>query len=212
MTAHPRRTCPACARRYAGLVDPDCPVCQGLGVLNLGAAALHNFDPAPVARAVELYIETRAQRVRQELPLGQHRDALEAAVDELRLAGVLSSTADASGRPAHARQPVDSASARVAELDAYRAARTLGTPVSTRVTRSLDAPLIPLEAARPRDGRPPQASATGHRSATATIADPIDPIGPDSGELELALRTATHSARVIAAAVPLAALKRSRHA
>lgn len=208
MTAAPRRTCPACSRRYAGLIAPDCPVCQGLGVLTLGAAALHHYEPAAVARAVELYLEAKARQTRHELPLGQHRQALEASVDELRVAGVLASTADAAGRPARDPVPQDAASARVAELDAYRATKALGARPDTAVLNALAAPELPLELARPRDGRPPQASATGHPSALATIADPIDPLGPDSGELALERDSRTHRARVIAASVPAAATRR----
>lgn len=208
MSAAPRRTCPACSRRYAGLIAPDCPVCQGLGVLTLGAGALHHFEPAAVARAVELYLEAKARQSRQELPLGQHRQALEAHVDELRVAGVLASTADAGGHPARPTPPVDASSARVAELDAYRATRQLGASPDPAVLNALTAPELPLELARPRDGRPPQASATGHPSAIATIADPIDPLGPNTGDLELERDTRTHRARVIAASVPAAATRR----
>lgn len=208
MSAAPRRTCPACSRRYAGLIAPDCPVCQGLGVLTLGAAALHHFEPAAVARAVELYLEAKARQSRQELPLGQHRQALEAHVDELRVAGVLATIGDTAGHPARTPVPQDASSARVAELDAYRATKALGARPDTAVLNALAAPELPLELARPRDGRPPQASATGHPSAIATIADPIDPLGPDSGELELTRDARTHRARVIAASVPTAATRR----
>lgn len=210
MTAHPRRTCPACARRYAGLIAPDCPVCQGLGVLNLGAAALHHYEPAPIARAVELYLEATSRRLRRQLDLGQHRQALEAAVDELRLAGVLTSTADAAGTPARAPIPQDAASARVAELDAYRATRDLGATPDTATLEGLRAQPQPLDRrSRPIDGRPPQTSANGHPSALATIADPLDPLGPDTGALTIQRHAHDHRARVIAAATPTAATRRS---
>ena len=208
MTAAPRRVCPACQRRYAGLIAPDCPICQGLGVLTLGAAALHHYEPPAVARSVELYLEAKARQSRTELPLGQHRQALEASVDELRVAGVLASTADATGHPARNPVPPDASSARVAELDAYRATKALGASPDPAVLNALNAPELPLEYARPRDGRPPQASANGHPSAIATIADPIDPLGPNTGELDLDRAAHTHRARVIAASVPTAATRR----
>lgn len=207
MTAVPRRTCPACSRRYAGLVAHDCPICQGLGTLALGAAALAHYDTAAIARAIELYLEAHAQAIRDQLPLGTRRQALEAAVDNLRAAGVLHSTAD-TGTPARTPAPPDAASAMVTELEAYRVARDLGTPVTTRVTTALTAPPIPLHQARPRNGAIPTASATGLRSATATIADPIDPLGPDTTELTLEVATNNHRARVIATAVPNAAARR----
>lgn len=210
MSAAPRRTCPACSRRYAGLIAPDCPICQGLGTLALGAAALAHYDTAAVARAIDLYLEHHAQTIRDQLPLGDRRQALEAATDNLRAAGVLHSTADASGTPARTPAPHDAASLRVTELDAYRVARTLGTPVTTRITTALTAPPIPLNQARPRNGAIPTASAMGHRSATHTIADPIDPLGPDTLDLEGTRAAHDHRARVIAAAVPTAAARRRR--
>jgi hypothetical protein len=211
LSAAPRRTCPACSRRYAGLIAPDCPICQGLGVLTLGAAALHHFEPAAIARAIELYLEAKARQSRHELPLGSHRQALEAHVDELRVAGVLATTADGAGHPARNPVPPDASSARVAELDAYRATRSLGATPDTAVLNALNAlnaPELPLDRARPRDGRPPQASATGHPSAIATIADPIDPLGPNTGEIAIQRDAHTHRARVIAASIPAAATRR----
>lgn len=208
--APPRRTCPACARRYAGLVATDCVICTGLGVLSLGAAALAHYEPAAVSRAVELYLEARAQRTQQELPLGQRPAALEAAVDELRIAGVLASTADAAGTPAHTRH-VDGTAARVAELDAYRATRDLGETPGPRVVNALRAPRVAdLTEARPRDGRIPTASITGDRSATATIADPIDPLGPDTDTILNDRHRNQHRARVIAAAVPTTVKRRRK--
>lgn len=204
----PRRLCPACSRRYAQLVAPDCPVCQGLGVLNLGAAALAHYAAAPIARAVELYLEAHARTARTMLPLGQHRHTLEAAVDELRLAGVLASSHD-TGPPARDPVPTDAASARVAELDSYRVARALGTPVTTITLATLAAPPVDdLADVRPRDGRPPTGSLAGHRSALATIADPIDPLGDDTATIHADRYADTHRANVIAAAVPTAANRR----
>lgn len=204
----PRRVCPACQRRYAGLVAADCAVCQGLGVLNLGAAALAHYDAAPVARAVELYLEAHARRHRHELPLGQHRQGLESAVDELRIAGVLAAPHE-GGTPARAPIPTDAASARVAELDSYRVARALGTPVTTIVVAALAAPPVDdLAQVRPRDGRAPTGSANGHRSALATAADPLDPLGDDTAVIAATRYADTHRANVIAAAVPVAANRR----
>lgn len=202
----PRRTCPACARRYAALVSPDCPICHGIGVLNLGPAALHHHAPAPVSRAIELYLEATARRTRHELPLGQHTDALAAAVDDLRLAGIIATPSDGTGTPARTPIPTDATSARVAELDAYRVAKALGTPVTTPTVNALAAPPVPdLAQVRPRNGHPPQGSANGHRSALATIADPLDPLGPDTATVHADRYADTHTARVLAAATPHAA-------
>lgn len=207
----PRRTCPACARRYAGLIEPDCPVCSGVGVLQLGQAALAHYDTPAVARSVELYLEHHAQQVRRELPLGQHRAALEAAVDNLRVAGVLATIHDSTAPPARPNTPRDTAHARIAELDAHRATRTLtGHPVTTTVLTALASPpLADLHQARPI-GAAPTASATGHRAALHTIANPIDALGPDTTALQLQTAAWDHRATVIAHATTTAANRRRR--
>lgn len=208
----PRRTCPACARRYAQLVAPDCPVCQGLGVLNLGPAALAHHTPAAVSRAVELHLEGTSRRTQGELPLGQHRDALEAAVDELRLAGVLASPHDTAPTDTVPDVPETFAEVVDAELAGRRASRdVLGTPVTRPIVDALAAdPVADVTDLRPRTGRPPTGSAGGHRSALATIADPIDPLGPDTAVIQTTRYADTHRARVIAAATPHAARRKAQ--
>lgn len=199
----PRRTCPACARRYAGLVDPECPICHGLGVLTLGAGALHHYDPPAVARSVELYLEHAAQHARATLPLAGWRFTLEAAADQLRHAGILAAHSDDAGTPAHDPRPADPAAAPVVELDAHRATRQLThTPVTAAVLNGLAAPPLTTLTpdVRPREA-PPTASANGHRSSIAVIADPIDPLGPDTAALNVTRRGTDHRGTVIAASV-----------
>lgn len=209
VSAIPRRTCPACARRYAGLVSADCPICRGLGVLPLGAAALHAFEPDAVARAVELYLEHAAQAATERLDLGDRRDALEVATDELRAAGVLASSAAGVGTPAHPSGPGGATSPGVVEVDARRLAHAAGRTLKggEDVTLALP-PLTDLQGHRYRDGRTPTASANGHRAALAVIADPIDPLGPDVAELAADRFATDHQAEVIAQATPHAAHQR----
>lgn len=213
--AAPRRLCPACVRRYAGLVAVDCPVCHGLGVLTLGAGALHHYPTAAVARAVDLFLEHAAQEAAAGLPLGDRRAFLEAATDELRVAGVLSSTADGSGHPARTPAPADAAAARVTELDAHRLARDLGRPPTPRVAAAIAArpdPTLPgVRVARTR-GDVPAVSATGHPSALATICDPIDVLGPDVALLQSDRRNTDHTAAILAEATSEAAHRRRRKA
>lgn len=199
----PRRTCPACARRYAGLVADDCPICRGLGVLPLGAAALNSFEAEAVARAVELFLETAAREATEQLELASRREALEAATDELRVAGVLSSTADAAGY----RTPAQAASSPgVVELDARRIAHKAGRPPTGADVAQLALPVVAdLSEHRYRDGRTPTASSNGHVAALAVIADPIDPLGPDVAELVADQYATDHQARVLSRAVPTAA-------
>lgn len=206
----PRRTCPACARRYAGLVDDDCPICRGLGVLPLGAAALHAFEPEAVARAVELFLETAAREATEQLELASRREALEAATDELRVAGVLASTADAAG---HQPPTQVASSPGVVELDARRLAHRAGRPPTGADVAQLALPAVGgLEGHRYRDGRQPTASANGHVAALAVIADPIDPLGPDVAELAADRYATDHQARVLAQAAPAAAHQRRKGA
>lgn len=192
-----RRTCPACARRYAGLIDPDCPICQGTGALSLGAAALAQTTPPAAARAVELFLEASARRARATLPLAALRPALEAAVDEARHAGLLADRFE-TGPPAHAR--ISDQAGSVDELDALRTARRAGAEVDDRDRAALHPrATAPLHLARPNPAAVPVLSANGHRSQLARTADPIHPL--DSVvELDLAHRADAHAARVLALA------------
>lgn len=206
MTAtHARRTCPACARRYGGLIAEDCPICQGTGALALGAAALSQHTAPAVARAVELYLELKAQDA-GPLPAAERGDALEAAVLDLRSAGVLAHGQDPTspGRPGTNRP--------TAERDATRyTAQLTGRPVLATVPAHLAAPTIPLLTARP-DRVTAHASANGHRAHLARIADPIRPTGPDLLDLDAERRTVDHAARVIAGATAHLTRKRARTA
>jgi len=213
VTTFPRRTCPACSRRYGGLVDGTCPLCDGLGVLILGAAAL-TTQPAPViARAVELYLEAHAHRYTSELPPGDARQqALEAARDDLRHTGVLSGPADVTRPPGHVDTPPDPASPTVAEHRAHTYTRTaLRAPLQPRHLTALAAPPGDVVDVKPRTGLP-VGSANGHRSALATIADPIDPLGPDAVTLDNARHIRDRYARVIVKAVERALTRHPRKA
>ena len=54
------RVCPACSATVSGIVDEECAICNGSGILLLGPAALDIYDPPTVSRAVTLaFKETR---------------------------------------------------------------------------------------------------------------------------------------------------------
>lgn len=55
------KICPSCSRRFAGLVDPDCIICQGRGLLLLGAAAVEQHGAEQVSLAVEIVLEKLAR-------------------------------------------------------------------------------------------------------------------------------------------------------
>lgn len=204
-----RRACPACSRRYAGLIPADCPVCDGIGILALGNAALSRHNPAAVARAVELYLEHAAHRAARDLPYAQRRAALELAVTELRTAGVLATIAD-TGTPATPAQPDDAQARSLAERDAYTVATDLNARPTTAVLNALAASTIPLTACRPGTHVLAIASANGHPAQLARAADPIDPLGPDLLELAAERRTTEHAGRVLASATDQLATRRTR--
>lgn len=188
---HARRVCPACARRYGGLIAPDCRVCQGTGILGLGAAALAQHSAPAVARSVELYLELRAQ-ASTHLPTAQRPDVLEAAVLELRSAGVLSHSLETA-----APATVTPSTPQAAEVSAYRTVHDLtGQPLPTAVPAALAAPPIPLAHARP-DRINAHASANGHPAHLHRLADPLS---LDTEPLTAAAQhhTDQHTARVLA--------------
>lgn len=199
MTA--RRTCPACARRYGGLVADECVVCAGLGTLTLGPAALASHAPGAVARSVELYLELAARRTaRDTVPLAERPSRLEDAVAELHAAGILGSPTTATGTAARQPPPHDDTSRRTAELEAHRLTGKLGKPVTPAALAQLHAPPIALEHARAPLAVAAHASANGVRAHLALVADPIDPLGPDLAHLAADRHAANHAARVLAGA------------
>lgn len=211
MTA--RRTCPACSRRYAGLVDPECVICSGLGVVGLGAAALHTAPAAAVARAVELYLEAAARDAGARLPPGQpRREALEAAAAELRVVGVLADPPTAGPQhPATGSVPVREHHRRVDVIAAQLAARAGVEPTGDDAQR-LDAdPTLYGPRDRPGAAGLPVVSAAGHPARLAMAADPKDPLGSTRDEAWARINT-EHRAAVVAAAVGRAATLRARRA
>jgi hypothetical protein len=197
-----RRTCPACARRYAGLITPDCAVCWGVGVIGLGPAALHRSEPAVVARSIELYLEAASRTVAADLPLGdERRDALAAAADELRVAGVIADSL-AHGEAAHHRADApEGAARRVTDSEAARMAHLAGARLTPSDAANLDAEAIEYGL----DDRPlakalPVVSASGSQSFLARAADPADPLG-DTRQQVYARDATERRAVVLSAAV-----------
>lgn len=205
MPGIPRRTCPACARRYAGLVDAACVVCQGLGTLNLGNAALHYYPAPAVARAVELHLEGVAANATHTQPPNARAQVLEAAVDELRAAGVLAGALDGVGTPAGPLPPIPTVTL---EASAHHYAAQLGA--DTADPTLLDAGPRTLRKARPTRTDLPALSANGHPAHLAQVADPIDTLGPDGWQLAAEHRRTDWTAAAITASVPTAAARRRK--
>lgn len=203
-----RRVCPACSRRYAGLIAPDCAVCCGIGSLGLGAAALAQAEPNAVARAIELYLEHKARAARAH-PNRDHRGLLEAAVHELRTAGVLTSLSQPDTPARHRTHGALADS--LAETAAARLSATLGAR-PTPATHAALSPVntIPLAQARHHGAPFPHASANGHTAALCVAADPIDPLGPDTATLAGDRDRDEHRALVLAAACAQLATRKTR--
>jgi hypothetical protein len=207
-----RRVCPVCSRRYAGLIAEDCPVCAGVGSIGLGAPALASAEPAAVARAVELYLEGKARQARSQLPHVAHRAAVEAAMLELRSAGVVTSAVDyaapAKSRRKHPEGPVADS---VAEARAARMTVVLGAPLDSESVGALSPTnVMPLEEARTRLDPFPRASANGHLSVLVASCDPVDPLGPDCSTLAVQRDARDHRGEVLARATDEVAAQRAR--
>lgn len=205
-----RRTCPACSKRYAQLVTPDCPVCEGVGVLGLHPVALAPVglkptDPAVIARAVELYLEGAARAAADKIPPGDgagRRQALADAAERLRAARIVSPPVGVPERDSHwvPQYPEEKATT---DGSAAKTAHLLGEHTGPTDTARLDAaPRLPGPDDRPRAmGQLPDTSMEGYPSHLAQAADPIDPLGPDHRALAFQRQNRDRRARVIAEAV-----------
>ena len=208
-----RRTCPACQRRYAGLVDPACAVCGGFGVLHLGAAALHDADPPVVARAIGLYLEGKARAAHDTYPIGPGRTvALADAVTDLRLAGIL--TPVPPGRPPEFAEPTPDTlypATRAADAEAYALARAAGAHLTPATAANLDAePILYGTEDRPlATGLLPTVSAAGSPSCIARTADPKDALGSTRADTYARL-VCDRKATVMAGAVDRTVTMRAR--
>ncbi len=54
--------CPGCVVRAGRLIIPECPVCEGAGVIRLGRPALAYDTPVAVSRAITIVLEDAARR------------------------------------------------------------------------------------------------------------------------------------------------------
>ncbi len=209
-----RRTCPACPKRYAGLVADDCPVCNGVGVIGLHPAALYRSDPAVVARAVDLFLESACREAAAvHAPGGTGRlEALAAAAQRLRDARV--TTAPLGVAEGDAAYTPEYPATRVVDAYAARMSRELGQAVKPSDVANLDAAKVTHAADdRPRaHGLLPRTSAAGFPSQLAMAADPTDALGPDTRARVYAEQASDRSAGVLAHAAVRAADKVARRA
>lgn len=219
-----RRVCPACARRTAELVAPDCSVCAGSGVVVLHPAALSVYDPEVVSEAVGLALESCARMIDGQLTLSDdRRGQLGAKVSELVAAQIIATAGPApivgpilstpvSGGNVH---PIDPARSRRKRRQVEGQVMFGQTPEMVAETcpsvRVAPYDMAVLKAPRHVYGsaeRPlmrglPVLSAAGHPSHLARIEEPQDPYGSTGKDAQQRTRRA-RQARVLAAAAPLA--------
>lgn len=166
------RVCPGCARRDTMIVDPQCPICDGQGVLHL--APLVHYPDDVIAEAVEVALEAAAREVIARSPAavltGEAADALRVRVGVLRSMKILAT------KPT----PRDAAAPRVRDRNtaAVRVATWTGSTPTSEDLRVLSAPPVEwLRTRRPLErGGIPGFSMGGYVCALARAVDPVDPL------------------------------------
>lgn len=190
--------CPACVRRYAHLINPDCAVCGGAGRLQLGAAALADNEPAVVARAIAIALEAEARDI--ELKIDHGDDKL------VPLRGTMGLLYD-SGILGRTSSPV----------------KFTRRPTAAKLAAQLtEVPVLPVDEtlieAKPhqygRNDRPnarglPLLSASGHPSHLARITDPAE-VGGNTARTVMTREVEGRAAVRLAAAAPQAIKMRKR--
>lgn len=199
-----KRICPACLTRRARLVDDACPVCDGAGVLSLGAAALTLSDPDVVSRAVSTVLEAVARRAEEDIDSAPVRvQAVRGAVALLVDAGLLegSSSRRPSTRAGGARPTSPAA---------------LAASVSPVAVLPVDwiLPEAPsyLYGLRDRPGARglPVLSDDGHPSHLSRILDPAEPGASTARAAADRIRAETRAGHLASAAAQTVQIKRKK--
>ncbi|GAB3191790.1 hypothetical protein [Nesterenkonia suensis] len=165
-----RQLCPACTHRENHLIDPDCLICDGVGIIYLGDPALTIYPAEVVAEAVTITLEAAARLGDTTGTLSDDRQAhLRAALLDLRDAGLLDSETTTLTR------------AMASKTGARNPAVALAAEVIQEPISGLDQ-LLPhaephqyAESDRPGRRGTPVLSANGHPSHLARVCDPRDP-------------------------------------
>lgn len=186
-----RQLCPACAYRENHLIDTDCLVCDGIGILYLGDPALTVYPAEVVAQAVTITLEAAARLGDTTGTLSDDRQTkLREALTRLRTAGILD--------------------AETTTLSRAMASKTgTGRPAVALASEIIQDPIIGLDELLPQAQRftyaeedkpgrrgTPLMSADGHPSHLARVCDPRDPT-METGEDVRRRRRKTRQATVL---------------
>ncbi|ASX98672.1 hypothetical protein SEA_COLUCCI_1 [Arthrobacter phage Colucci] len=216
-----RRVCPACSRRTAELVDPDCTVCRGEGFLILHPAALTMYEPSVISEAVGLALESSARQIETLTTLSDNRRVkLAVSVTDLVTARIIQEPGSA---PVEDPAPVAPAPAgrrrrrkhESANQLSFASPEILAEGVTKTNTEPYDAAVLAAQPHRyGKDDRPymrglPLLSADGHPSHLARIEDPQDAYASNSDDYQTRSRR-TRQATILVAAVPHAVAERNR--
>ncbi|AYD81495.1 hypothetical protein HYP71_gp001 [Arthrobacter phage KBurrousTX] len=217
-----RRVCPACSRRTAELIDPECTVCHGEGFLILHPAALTMCEPTVVSEAVGLALESSARLIESTTTLSDNRRAkLAASVSDLVTARIIHAPGTIPTDTPPPPPPTPGRRRRRKHESAnqlsFATAEILAEGATKQDTKPYDGPV--LEAPKHRydkDDRPlmrglPLLSADGHPSHLARIEDPQDAYASTSDDFDARSRR-TRQATVLVAAVPHVIAERNRTA
>lgn len=197
-----KRLCPACSVRHAKLIDPGCSVCQGVGTVTLGEAALAFNDPDVVSIAVGVALEAYARTIDKALTLSDDRlGPMRATVKQLVDAGLID-------RPARARKQREPLAP--AESPRKLAGSVAAVSVTEGDERLQSAPPFAYSIGdRPNARGLPLLSSEGYPSHLARVVDPAEP-GRDTSAHLVARKSAERRAYVVVRAAPEAVKIKTR--
>lgn len=192
-----RQICPACTHRENGIINLECIICDGVGIIHLGDAALTHYTPETIAEAISITLEAAARLGETETSLTDDRQKpIRVALLELREAGILDPETTTLTRAMASKTRANHPAKAIA-------AEVLQEPILTIDTVLPTAPVHECEVTdKPGRRGLPVLSRTGHPSSLARVTDPADPFG-DTPTIVRARRRKKRQAADLAAAARL---------
>ncbi|WP_427017853.1 hypothetical protein ACQCSX_04360 [Pseudarthrobacter sp. P1] len=210
-----KRVCTACSRRAGELINPDCPICDGNGYLQLHPAALTIYDPVTVSLAVDVALEAVARDIDAGSTLTDPQaELLAARMIDLETAGLIRR----NPTPAAQHGPGNVRTLRRRQCAGQATLAEVATP--TQLALDLDpaphddalihaAPFNYAEDDRPMMRGLPVLSANGHPSSLARITDPVDQLTGTRTRHRDGTKHA-RQAQILVAAIPTTLRKKNR--